>query len=530
MSTVRTVDAADEKRLAELGYKQELKRSWGLLQNFGVAFSIISVVTGITTLFEYGLTTGGPAVMTSGWIVVSFFTFFVALSMAEICSAVPTSGGPYYWAAVLAPRKHSAFWAWITGWFNFLGQVAVTTGIDFGLAGLISTTLSIDGYVPTPPKTIGIYAAILISHATVNTFGVRLLGILNQVSIALHSFGVFSLAVAVLAKAPTHQSAKFVFTTFNDGTGLDGIGWSNVASPAYVACIGILMAQYTITGFDASAHLAEETHDAARSAPIGILMSVGVSSVFGFFLILALLFSIQDFATTVASTYGQPVLQILIDIFGIPGAKALMVLIMVCVWHCGLFSITSNSRMMYAFARDGGLPRIFSHVNLRHKSPIPAVWLAAFLAFCLALPSLGSAVAFSAATSIATIGLYISYATPILLGLIYHEQFQKGPFHLGRASRPVAFVACAWVLFITVIFCLPEIYPVNSNTLNYTAVAVGIILFGSVGSWFAFARKRFKGPMVHVIQAGIVVPSDELEQTITIDKKNDIGATTVNSA
>ncbi len=164
---------------------------------------------------------------------------------------------------------------------SLLGQVAVTTGISFGLAGLISTTASIDGYVPTPGKTIGIYAGILVSHGIINTFGVRILGILNNVSIALHSLGIFSFAVAVLAKAPTHQSAHFVFSTFYDGTGVDGVGWSQIASPAYVACIGILMAQYTITGFDASAHMSEETHNAARSAPLGVLMSVGVSAIFG---------------------------------------------------------------------------------------------------------------------------------------------------------------------------------------------------------------------------------------------------------
>lgn len=107
----------DEDRLAELGYKQELRRNWSLLHNFGVSFSIISVITGITTLFQYGLNTGGPGVMSVGWIVVSFFTFFVALGMAEIVSAIPTSGGPYFWAAILAPDgKRSAFAAWVTGW------------------------------------------------------------------------------------------------------------------------------------------------------------------------------------------------------------------------------------------------------------------------------------------------------------------------------------------------------------------------------------------------------------------------------
>lgn len=238
--------------------------------------------------------------------------------------------------------------------FNFLGQVAVTTGITFGLAGLISTTATVkSSYVPTAGKTIGIYAALLVSHGTVNTFGVHILRYLNNSSITFHSLGVASLAIAVIAKAPTHQSAKFVFATFYDGTG--DPGWSVRASPAYVAACGALMSQYTLTGFDASAHLSEETRKAAWSAPIGVISSVGFSALFGFFLLLCLLFSIQDFDTTVNSSYGQPVLQIFVDVFGDDGAVVLMCLAMICIWHCGLFSMTSNSRMMFAFARDGGI-------------------------------------------------------------------------------------------------------------------------------------------------------------------------------
>ncbi len=346
---------------------------------------------------------------------------------------------------MLAPPKYSAFFSWFTGWFNFVGQFAVTTGISFGLAGLISTTAGVlnEDYKASAGKTIGIYAAVIISHGLVNTFGVHLLRYLNTTSIILHSLGVGSLAIAVVAKAPTHQSAKFVFATFHDGTG--DPGWSTRASPAYVAIIGVLLSQYTITGYDASAHLSEETKDASRSAPIGVITSILVSAVFGFFFMLCLLFSIQDFDATLASPYNQPVLQIFVDVFGKKGAVVAMTLVMLCVWHCGLFSLTSNSRMMFAFSRDGALPKFFNHVDKRFKSPTRTIWLAATLAFILALPSLGSSVAFSAATSIATIGLYISYATPILVGLIWHENFKKGVFDLGPLSRPVATVAVLWV-------------------------------------------------------------------------------------
>jgi amino acid transporter len=217
----------------------------------------------------------------------------------------------------------------------------VTTGITFGLANLIPTaiTLKNPSFATTPAITIGIYAALLLSHAIVNTFGVRILRHLNNVSIALHSAGITALCVAVLAKAPTHQPASFVFGRFYDGTGTEGAeGWSGRASAVYVALCGGLLSQYTLTGFDASAHLSEETRRASWSAPIGVVSSVGFSALFGFFVLMALLFSVQDFERTLDSVYGQPVLQILVDVAGENGALGLFCLIMgelsglLCAW------------------------------------------------------------------------------------------------------------------------------------------------------------------------------------------------------
>ncbi|KAB5554348.1 amino acid permease-domain-containing protein [Coniochaeta sp. 2T2.1] len=454
-------DEADESRLAQFGYQQELKRDWSLTHNFGISFSIISVITGITTLFGYGLNTGGPAVISVSWIIVSVFTMLVAIAMAEIVSAIPTSGGPYFWAGMLAPPRWSPFAAWLTGWFNLLGQAS----ISFGLANLIATAAIVQNpdYVPTPAKTIGIYAAVLISHGVVNTFGVKILRYLNNTSIFLHSVGVTVLCIAILAKAPKHQPASFVFQKFYDGTGVDGAdGWSIRASPAYLALCGSLLTQYTLTGFDASAHLSEETKKASWSAPIGVISSVGFSSLFGFFVIMTYLFSIQDFDRTLNSQYDQPVLQIFVDIAGERGALAMFSVIMVCVWHCGLFSMTSNSRMI-------SKPHFFSKADARFRSPIRAVWLAATLSFILALPSLGSS----------------------------HE----GPFNLKGLSRPIAMAACAWIGTITVVFCLPTANPVTSQTLNYTVVAVGIIGIGAILSWVVWAHRWFTGPAEEVTKA-----------------------------
>ncbi|KAI4086715.1 MAG: hypothetical protein LQ339_009011 [Xanthoria mediterranea] len=484
----------DEGRLEELGYKQQLDRSWGCLHNCGACFSIISVITGITTLFSYGLNTGGPAIMSVGWIIVCFFTLLVCASMAEILSAIPISGGPYFWAYMLAPSQHAPFFAWITGWFNLIGQIAATTGIDFGLANLISTTASVsNGYEATAPRTLGILALILVSQVAVNLLSMHKLRYMIYTSIILNSFGVMCLLVAVLNGAPSHQSAGFVFGKFFDGTAEnDGAeGWSVRASPAYVAVAGVLMSQYAFKGYDSSAHLCEETRRAVHDAPRGLL-AAGVASIcLGFFVIVALLFSIQDFDTVRKSPL--PVLQILTDACGHRGGVVLMVLIMLCAWHCGLFNLTSNSRMMFAFARDGAIPHSLHMIDHRFKSPVRTIIFAATCSFLLALPILGSQVAFNGTTSIATISLYISYGIPIAMTLLFPRNFKRGAFTLGRASKPIALVSSLWISFIIIAFCLPTITPLRKRTLNYTPIAVGIVGNFAFGSWFLWARKWFTG-------------------------------------
>ncbi|KAL8690344.1 MAG: hypothetical protein Q9218_004185 [Villophora microphyllina] len=258
--------------------------------------------------------------------------------MAEILSSVPASGGPYFWAYILSPERQAPFFAWIAGWFNLIGQIAVTTGIDFGLANLISTTATVNvGYRATGGKTLGILALILISHVAVNLVSIKKLRLMIYTSIALNLVGIGCLAIAVLAKAKTHQSASFTFATFWDGTGPAGQGWSVRASPAYVAVIGILLPQFTILGFDSSAHLCEETRKAVRDAPIGLVLSVAASGVVGFLILISLLFSIQDLEAV--RTSPQPVLKIMTDACGEGGGLVLMTLVMLCNWHCGLFSL-----------------------------------------------------------------------------------------------------------------------------------------------------------------------------------------------
>ncbi len=481
---------ADVDALHRMGYAQELLRKMSTFSNFAVSFTIISILSGCLTLYQFGMNTGGPVAMNIGWPLVGIMVILVGLAMAEVCSSYPTAGGLYYWAAKLG-GKNSAGWSWFTGWFNLLGQVGVTAGIDFGLAlfadALLNLTLS---YPTSPPWIILLYGIALFLHGLLNTFGVSLVALLNDISVWWHVVGVLVI-VGVLFIVPTHhQSVSFIFTKFVNNTGFEGV-------PVYVFLVGLLVAQYTFTGYDASAHMTEETHNAAVAGPRGIVLSIVVSLVAGWILLIGVTSAIQDYTKEVAAVV--PPAQIFVDAVGHNLGVFLLFIVVGAQFYCGMSSVTANSRMIYAFSRDGAVPgsNFWHRINPRTRTPTNSIWFAAVGAFILGLPYLYSPVAYFAVTSIAVIGLYIAYGIPILLRLMAGDRFQPGPWQLGRWSRPVGVIAVLWIAFIAILFVLPQFAPGNTwTTFNYAPVAVGVVLLFSGGWWFAGARKWFKGPRV----------------------------------
>ena len=485
--SVQTRDT-DVEALHQMGYAQELLRRMSTFSNFAVSFTIISILSGCLTLYGYGMNTGGPVVMTIGWPLVGIMVTLVGLAMAEVCSSYPTAGGLYYWAAKLG-GKNSAAWSWFTGWFNLLGQVAVTAGIDFGLAFFATALFNLTFNYPTdPPWVILIYAIVLFLHGLLNTFGVRLVALLNDVSVWWHLAGV-AIIVGLLFLLPSHhQSASFVFTKFVNNTGI-GI-------PIYVFFIGLLLAQYTFTGYDASAHMTEETRNPAIAGPQGIVMSIVVSLVAGWLLLIGMTQAIGDYAKEAVAVV--PAAAIFVDAVGHNWAVFLMVIVVGAQFYCGMSSVTANSRMIYAFSRDNAIPgsRFWHRINPRTRTPTNSIWFATVGAFILGLPYLWSYTAYAAVTSIAVIGLYIAYGIPIFLRLRAGDSFQRGPWHLGRWSRPIGTIAVIWIAFIAILFVLPQAAPITALNFNYAIVAVGVVLVGTGAWWLLSARNWFTGPRV----------------------------------
>ena len=493
--------SADERRLAELGYKQDLERSWSSFSNFAISFSIVSILTGGLASYGIGLANGGPITMAWGWPLVSFMVLLVGLAMAELASAYPTAGGLYWWASELG----GPIWGWFTGWFNLIGQVAVTAAIDYGAAIFTTAVLNVVGIDIGTDRTaiFFVFIGILVLHALLNIIGPHLSATINNVSAWWHVGGVLVFVVVLAFFAHDHQSVSFVFTKTvdNSAVGFGGVWFSFL--------LGLLHAQYTFTGYDASAHMSEETQDAGRGVAKGIINTILVSAVFGYILILAVTFAIPNLDDTLdpEKNGGNPVIYILETNLDPVWTNSLLIIAAAAQLFCGYASVTAASRMLFAFSRDGAVPgsKIWSTLTGK-RVPANAVGFIVFFAFLLLVPSMlvpedKFLTEYAAATSVAVIGLYVAYGIPIVLRLRHGSRFQTGPWQLGRWYRPIGVIAVLWIVIISVLFILPtddKGYPWNDEftwvSVNYAPVTL-VVVVGAIGLWwFASARKWFTGP------------------------------------
>ena len=439
----------DEAILHRLGYAQVLYREMGGFSNFAISFTIISILAGCLTSYYIAFNNGGPVAITWGWLLVGVFCVLVAMAMGEIASSMPTAGALYFWASKLGGPA----WGWFTGWFNLVGQIAVTAAIQYGSAIFTTALLNLwfPSLVGTDTGAIFITFTVIVAlQLGLNLLNVNLLAKLNTVSAWWHMAGVVVIVVILIVVPENHQSAGFVF-----GEVINNSGFSDSAI-WFVFGIGLLMAQYTITGYDASAHMSEETRQASRASALGMVMSVVVSVVFGFILLVAVTFAVPDVEGTLDAA-GNAVVYIWTESLGEAWAEFLLLIAVVAQLFCGTASVTSASRMMFAFSRDRAVP--FSTLWRKvatNRVPVNAVTAISVLAWALMLPTLANGVVgYAVGTSIAVIGLYIAFALPIILRIKAGDSFERGAWTLGDHYKWIAPVSVAWIALICVLFLMP---------------------------------------------------------------------------
>ncbi|MDT4934319.1 MAG: hypothetical protein QOK11_2211 [Pseudonocardiales bacterium] len=518
----------DEKRLAELGYKQELNRSWSGFSNFAISFSIISILAGCFTTFAVGWNNGGPAAIAWGWPIASAFILVIGLCMSELVSAFPTSGGIYWWASKLGGAKAGYY----TGWLNLIGLLAIDASVAYGCATFFDLTL--DTYSKSwaahysLTRVFIIFLVVLVLVALVNIFSSHLLAVLNNISVWWHVAGA-SLVVLILLFAPSrHAKVSSIFTHTANNTGFFGGHTGGMAFFLGVIPLSVILTQYTITGYDASAHLSEETHSAADSAAKGIWRSIFYSAIGGWILLLAFLFAVQDESGVTKGGGGVGV--IFSQALTTNWASLVLFISTAGQFFCTVACMTSTTRMLFAFSRDGAVPgaTYWSRLN-KNKVPVYGVIVSAIIAVLLTAPALvkvdiGGApvpVAFFAVVSIGVVGLYVAFGIPIFLRWKAGDSFKPGAWTLGSKYKWMCLVAVAEITVTSVIALLPTSAAgapwykgfgwASMKYVNYTPIVVVGALLVLWAGWHLSAKKWFTGPKMTIDLPPGVSAADEIE-------------------
>jgi amino acid transporter len=495
--------ARDVQLLGSLGYQQELLRRMSGFSNFAVSLSIICIVAGGITSFPLGLSSTGGAAIGLGWPASCLLSLCVALSMAQVASAFPTAGGLYHWASILGGRG----WGWLTAWLNLVGLVTVLSAINVGTYEFAVRALSDAfalGIEKWDPQTqfraqlIGV-AAITGAQALFNHLGIRVTAALVDFSGYWILLCAVALTISMLVFATSMDFSRLVtFANYSGGAG--GGVWPQTPNVAWLFLLGFLLPAYTITGFDGSAHTSEETIGAAHHVPRGIVRSVAVSGVFGWIMLSAVVLAIPNMDEAAAQG-ANSFHWIVENVLPIGLWRVLALAIVIAQFFCGLATVTSASRMAYAFARDGGLPlsERVRHVSRRFQTPAVAIWTVSALSVGFVV----HAGTYSTITGACTIFLYISYVIPTVLGLFAYGRSwtRMGPWSIGktgyRVTGVVSVLGCG-------LFLLVGVQPPNQQ--NLWTVPGALLLTAVV--WYAYERKHFRGPPQGVLSRVQSVPQE----------------------
>jgi amino acid transporter len=534
----------DREDLHQLGYAQELYRSMGGFSNFAISFSIISILTGAVILYDYGLAWAGTAAVLIGWPLVTVFVLLIAASMGEIASAYPTAGGLYYWASKMKNKN----WGWWTAWLNLIGQFAIVAGINYAAAGFLNATI-IDKVFGGTFNTVEIIPNVLngqlvtmgvlmLIQLLMNIAGISLVSLLNQVSVWWHIVIVAAVVTLLFLTGKPDQSGLTLFAvqpldtagSWNNNLGFANLTYGAAATyPLILAFFfSLLQANWTYTGYDASAHVAEETIGARVASAWGIFLSVAVSAIVGFIFLFALTTHLPSMAQLFpaslddAATYSQyyfgggvAVIEILKYNLGQLG-DVLSAGIAIAMAFCGLSAVASAGRMLYAFSRDDGLPGAgwLKKVSHRYRTPansltaiVVVAWLFTLAAFAVGASggAGGGGIAIIIITAVSTIFLYAAYGVVIYLGATTDEWRTKRVWSLGRWSQPVAWLALAWIAILLVLFSFP-----TSGNISWPFMVVTVVLL--VVYYYGWARSRFQGPKVMGAEGELTEIEREFQQ------------------
>ncbi|KAF9893897.1 hypothetical protein FE257_010067 [Aspergillus nanangensis] len=494
---------ADERVIVALGYKQEFKREFSLWTTFCVSFAVLGLLPSFASTIYYGMGYAGTAGMVWGWIIAMVFIQCVAFSMAELCSAMPTSGGLYYAAAVLAPPGYGPFAAWITGWSNWIGQITAAPSVNYALSAMILAAGSIanPAFTPTTWQTYLLTTLIMILHAVISSMPTKWVAQFNSWGSTFNMLALIAVIIAIPAgtknSSPRFTPSAQVWGSITNLTDFpDGVA-------VLMTFVGVI---WTMSGYDSPFHLSEECSNANIASPRAIVITSAVGGLMGWFLQLVVAYTVRDIDAVLNSDLGQPWASYLLQVLPENTAMAILALTIICGFSMGQGCMVAASRVTYAYARDDCFPlsRYWKKVHPWTHTPVNAVILNAVLGVLMCLLMLGGEVAIGALFSIGAIAQFVAFAIPIFIRVFFvGSRFRRGPWHLGPFGPYVGGAGVLFVFLMVPILCLPSVRGSNltNDMMNWTCLVWGGPMVMVTIWWAVDARKWFTGPKVNVEHA-----------------------------
>lgn len=489
----------DDAQLNAIGYKQELKRSFSSFETFGLAFSIIGLLPSIASTLVYGLT-AGPSGLVWGWFSCSIFVLMIGIALGELSSAIPTTGGLYYWTYHYAPERYKRLFSFLIAYANTLGNIGGVCSINYGCAVMISAAVNIaqgsgeNAFEATSGELYAIFLAITVTHGFINTLAAQINARLQTVFVIANLLVILVTFIALPITSPYRNDASFVFNNVQNYG-----GWQ----VGFTFLLSWLCPAWTIGGYDSAIHISEEASNAATAVPYAIVGACGIAGFLGWLLTIVIAYCANpDYEVLLSSA--QPMGTIYLEAFGTRAMLGIWSCIILIQFSMGSSILLSSSRQIWAGSRDNALP-LSRHLRVvgAKRVPVRAVWAAVFLSALLGLLTVINESASAALFTLSAIGCYLAYGLPVICRLT-SDNFVPGPFYLGKFSKPVSWTAVGFMTLLTVVFMFPTAGPnPDAEEMNYASVIYGATVLGPIVYYYTFAHKWFKGP-ISTIDSGTI--------------------------
>lgn len=498
---------SDEAMILALGYKQEFKREFNMWTVFAVSFSVLGLLPSIAACVGYQQLVIGVSPV--AWILAILFIISVALSMAEVASAFPTSAGTPYAVSQLAPKRWAPVMTWMTAWSNWMCQITASPSVNYSGASLILSLVTYNNpnFTYTTGQAYALTLGIQVVHgflASLPTKWAARVNSLGTISNILFLTIVFVMILAANKRQDIFaDDAEFSgISKFNSNSDAWGL-YNQTDFPTGIAMLmSFLGVIWAMSGYDSPFHLSEECSNAADAVPKAIVMTAVGGGIIGLLFMIAMAYTTVslDLMAEDPLGLGQDFVSFLAQILEKKPINAAISMTIIASFFMGESCLLAASRVTFSYSRDNMFPFISpfcAKVNKYTKTPVNAVWVNFVIGQLLLLLMFANSTAIDAIFSVGGIAGFVSFITPVVFKVTnaYHT-FKRRPFHLGKFSRPIGFVSIAFVTVMIPILCFPYVKGENLtlDEMNWTVV----VYFGPMLlAWIYYmvaAHKWYKGP------------------------------------